>query len=285
MVPWYRPVVLLAALLLAASACASPDPAPAPDAGAVPIVECGLSALAGPLASNPNALQRAAQVYELVSRGRDVVAAVQEVFRTPVGGFSPAQIDEALFILSGLAACGQVSPMLRQSAVGAIGMLRSIAGSTPPGAATGPVLCPDLDPYGPPGSLRFQPDCGDLTGDWLLARTELTCENFPKGCAATSIPIRIADCTGSGCTVSRTDGVWTAAHPLGRGAGGLRGEFVDIGIECEGRRNRATITLDLTPAAGDPTTLRGSYGVAAATNPPDCTADARATYAVVGRRR
>jgi hypothetical protein len=277
-------------LILVLAGCENPSgPAVPSEPSLGSIIGCASGALTGPLMGSPNALQHAAAVFEAVDDGTDVLTALETVFGRPIAEFDDDQIDEALFILAGLQDCGEISPILRDSVIGAIGLLRTIpGGALPDDRPAGRALCPQSSPFAPPDQQRFEPNCGpSIEGEWVLERTATACTNFPDGCSGTPIAIRIAECTDHACTVSRTDDVWTASHTLARTNGGLTAEFEDIGIACQDSRNPAELTLMLsvTTSDGDRATgLVGTYEVFAATNPPDCTPNAYAAYDVTARR-
>jgi hypothetical protein len=126
---------------------------------------------------------------------------------------------------------------------------------------------------------------------WTLNRSNLVCTNFPDGCSSAPIPVKFTGCTSARCTMSRTDRVWKATHPITRSGTVWSANFIDIGVSCGTQLNPAKIKLQLsvTSTTGSGTSrkaksLGGTYTVDSATNPPNCHANGHATYALYGNR-
>jgi hypothetical protein len=144
-------------------------------------------------------------------------------------------------------------------------------------------VVPPPTEYTPPPGTVAPPAQPALAGEWTLRRTNTTCQNFPEGCSSGAVPVRFDDCTDTQCSISRTDGVWQAAHTISsQGSNSWRAEFDDIAITCEGQENVATVTIELELDSSG-TSATGLYEVAAATN-PGCESNARASYRVTGSR-
>lgn len=293
--------VLYAVLLLAVAGCqGDADGAPVPPTPETPplrsILECGMGALTGPLGASPNALRLGAVVYEAIDDGMNVLGAVERAFGKDLREFTHTELEEALLILTGLDSCGDVSPMLRESLLGAIRILRSIIDGARDERSDnyGPVLCRGIYPLEvPQNEWRFEPNCGgpSIEGDWSIARANLSCVNLPEGCASSPLPLRFESCTANQCEISRADDLWRTTHAITEdGQGYWRAEFTDIAVQCENSPYAANIVIELTVTDSrlDGETLRasslsGSYSVAAATI-PGCTGDASAEWSLVGSR-
>ena len=126
------------------------------------IVECGLERVVGPLKNNPNSMQRAAELYDLLQKGNEVDGVVRQVYGKDPSRLTDAEIDEVILILGGLDSCAATSPELKAALTGTIGILRSLLTQKPipDPKRLGPALCAGEDPFdGKPH--RFQPNCGE----------------------------------------------------------------------------------------------------------------------------
>ena len=235
----------------------------------------------GPLKNNPNSMQRAAELYDLLQKGNEVDGVVRQVYGKDPSRLTDAEIDEVILILGGLDSCAATSPELKAALTGTIGILRSLLTQKPipDPKRLGPALCAGEDPFdGKPH--RFQPNCGEpsLEGEWVLDRTLQSCRNLPEGCDAKSVKVRFHRCTDTRCVLSRRDGGWKNPHALTRQkSGSWVAKFDDIGVRCEGRLNEASFIIRLAVAStnivgGIPraTRLIGTYKYEAVTNPPTC---------------
>jgi hypothetical protein len=108
-------------LILAVSACGVVPNERVPDIPAKSIIWCGLDRVTPALSDSPNALQRAAKVYDLIDRGWNVVDAVQYAYVKDLYDMGQDELNEAILILSGLDDCGEASPELKTALLGVIG--------------------------------------------------------------------------------------------------------------------------------------------------------------------
>jgi hypothetical protein len=140
--------------------------------------------------------------------------------------------------------------------------------------------------------LPHATEAASIEGTWNLQRSAATvCINFPGGCKDSPIAIRFGQCTAAQCAMSRTDGIWRASHAIDRQGATWTATFTDIAIACHGQANPAQISIVLTVTstrmrAGTliASSLGGTYGVKAATNPPNCDSNASGLEAMYGKR-
>ncbi|MGH3834126.1 MAG: hypothetical protein ACRDSF_00260 [Pseudonocardiaceae bacterium] len=71
------------------------------------VMQCGLNAIAEPIAGTPEALKRATQVYREIDSTDNVLEAFESVYKKGLPVFTYEEQAEALFILSGLDSCGE----------------------------------------------------------------------------------------------------------------------------------------------------------------------------------
>src|SRR5688500_5311450 len=100
---WSRRAELLGIsliLILAVSACGVGPNEQVPNIpNAKSIIECGLDRVTPALKDSPNALQRAAKVYDLIDRGRNVVDAVRYAYAKDLYDLNGDELNEAILIL------------------------------------------------------------------------------------------------------------------------------------------------------------------------------------------
>ena len=131
-----------------------------------------------------------------------------------------------------------------------------------------------------------------IQGTWTLTRAvPTTCINFPDGCFRSAIHIRLDHCTDTQCVMSRADGIWQGSHTITRQGTMWAADFQDIGVMCKSQQNVAEIVIRLSVTSTytrngilSAESLGGTYEVKAAANPPNCSSNARATYALYGSR-
>lgn len=310
-IPGGRMVLLKVALLstvLVTSGCGGWDggtqvevSAVAPSAGPtepplLSIVECGIGALTGPLAAAPNTLRRAAQVYELVDRSRDVEAALVYVGKG-LSSLTPQEREEALVIVSGLDACAEVSPMLGESARRALSLLGPPA-TIPDPSALGPALCPGIDPFGDPSTFVFEPDCASadevdadqgIEGEYALIVRQATCIGL-NDCGTIEgeelgVHFAISNCSADSCTIENVAGVWSTVSALMRDGDGWRAtgvETADHGFYCYDDARASAFVLAFDVSGGGE--VSGTYTESTANPVADCP-DAEESFTLLGRRR
>ena len=144
-------------ILMVVSACAGANAETASDNSDVPtqsksIMQCRLNAVAEPLARIPDALEKAARVYQVFNSTENAVGAFESVYGKSLPVFTYDEQAEALLILSGLDSCGEASA----TAPEAIVLL--LSGQPNSGTATsGPGNPPD-QPNNMPDQPNNMPD-------------------------------------------------------------------------------------------------------------------------------
>ena len=129
-----------------------------------------------------------------------------------------------------------------------------------------------------------------ISGTFTFDRAVLSCVNLTDGCVSNSFVLRFSSCTATKCTMTRTDGLWQT-HTITLSNTTWTAKFVDKALLCGSQQNNATVTIRLIVTSSAvqnqvriAKTLGGTETYAAATNPPNCTANPSALEDLHGVR-